>query len=226
MKFFYLLLALGSFCYNLSAQTNPQAVFKKQLKAFTKAAQGLYEVRPEGENIPEAQRQQQDLLMFPVSHWDTNTEAWFCFIWLSPKFKDKPLEQVFIRLKYKSEQEMNANFYTLPKNAEITEGLSQEWKKNRPFEKITTEFLTTESLACEGFIGIDADGTYRMESYEPCPRDTKGAGYTAIQVDTRFYAKSKSTSSGVKFITAEGKVLMEHYHDIKTPKTTNSLKKY
>lgn len=221
-KLFFFVLVLLSFLSNLSAQANPQAIFKKQIKAFTKSAQGLYEVRPEGEDIPEAQRQQQDLLMFPVDYWNTENDAWFCFIWLSPKFKEKPLEQVFIRLRYKSEQEMNATFYTLPNNA--NEGLSQEWKKNRPFEKITTDFLTTESLACEGFIAIDANGTYRMESYQPCPRDTKGAGYTAIQVDTRFYGKA--TSSGVKFIAPDGKVIIEHLHDIRAKKITSSLKKY
>ncbi len=220
MKKILLLLFATLYFAGLFAQNN-NAEFKKQVKALNKVVQGLYEVRQTGDDVPEAQRQQ-DLLLFPLTHWTTEEEAWLCFIWLSPKFKDRPLEQVFIKLTYKDAQTMNALYYSFPENA--PEGLSQEWKKPKPFAPMTADFVVSESPACDGFISWDADGVYKMESYEPCPRNTKGAAYTSVQIDSRFYGKTYS--SGIKFYASDAKIIMQHTHDFKSKKASANVKKY
>ncbi len=222
MKLCYSLFLLTCFfCAPQLIAQNTSNEFKKQVKNFNKAAFGLYEVRQTGADVPEGQKQQ-DLLIFPIDHWATATEAWFCFTWLSPKFKDKPLEQLLIRLTYKDAQTMNAEYYPLPENA--PEGLSQEWKKAKPFAPMTADFVMTESQACNGFIAWAADGVYKMESHQPCPRDTKGAPYTSIQVDTRFYGKAQS--SGVKFYAPDGSLVMGLNHEVQNKKVNINFKKY
>ena len=108
--------------------------------------------------------------------------------------------------------------------ATAPEGFLLEWRKAKPFAPMTADFLMTEAQPCKGFISIGEDGVYKMQSFEPCPRNTKGAGYVAISVDSRFYGKTYS--SGVKFHTHEGKILLEHSHEFKSKKTSSSLKKY
>ena len=227
MKTLFLILSILGCTNAIFAQLpiedeDHSAEFKKQVKSFTKSAQGLYEVRNTDERIPESQRQPQDLLMFPITHWNTEKDAWFCFVWLSPKFKEKPLELVLIHTSYNDAQMMRADFYSMPATA--PEGFLLEWRKAKPFAPMTADFLMTEAQPCKGFISIGEDGVYKMQSFEPCPRNTKGAGYVAISVDSRFYGKTYS--SGVKFHTPDGKILLEHSHEFKSKKTSSSLKKY
>jgi hypothetical protein len=209
-------------CIQPSQSQDNVAAFKKQIKTFTKAAQGLYEVRNTDERLSESQKQPQDLLFFPITHWNTDQEAWFCFVWLIPKFKNKPLELVLCQVTYKNADTLSTNFYAMPKNA--PENLTFEWKKTNPFSPMTADFIKTEELPCAGYISIEKNSVYNMLSYSPCPRETKTAGYTAILVNSRF--KGKSYSSGVKFYAPDGRVIIEHSHEFESKKTSSSLKKY
>jgi len=215
-------LFLSVFCFaNLYAQNN-SAEFKKLFKAFTKSAQGQYEISPGGDDLPEGQRQPQDLLMFPISHWATDTDAWFCLVWLSPKFKEKPLEQVFIRFAYKDAKTMTSDFYATPANA--PEGISLEWRKPKPFASLTPDFIMTESLPCKGFATAGENGLFSIESGSPCPSATKAAAYSSIQLDMRFYGKAYS--SATKFYAPDGKIVIQYPHELQFKKKASNLKKY
>ena len=213
-----LFILFSIYCFTQTNSQDKTAEFKKQIKNFTKIAQGLYIVLP-----TETQKQEQALLFFPINDWNTNEEAWFVFIWLSPKYKDKPLEVVFNQVTYKNADTMAANYYKLPENA--PNGLLLEWRKAKPYSPMTADFVKTESLPCEGYISIEKDGVYNMNSYAPCPSDTKGAGYTSISVASRFIS-GQSYASGVKFYAPDGKIIIEQNYSVKSKKTKSNLKQY
>ncbi len=221
---------LGLFLAPLSAQKKAKAKPSAAVQLFVKTATGIYDnqktIEQTGvDTMATPAFRRQFILCYPVWQQEVSADRWMYFGWYAPNDRDVALEEVFLRV-YDDKGSLRVDWYQIPEK--MRENFSQEWKKERPFEKLLPVDLMHEEdglLFASCAARKDGDGFMMKAENRGEFKRSAVAAYKYLFIEMGFY--SDKYTSGSQFIAADGEtVIIQHDHKFTISKVNKKYKTF
>lgn len=206
------------FCFSLFfLSANGQSI-QKQLNQFAAYYEGIYSSKNFSDTTKEKFLREQETIVMPIT---TNTDdRWFYYGWFPPKDREQPLEEVFVRLFIQNDS-IKLFFYTIPQEARN----SKPWGPETPFRLVNFKQLIADGDNGQCDVWMKAKNEYGVRSYKHIEQKFSNTGrYHHVEYQAVFY--TDYCVSAAKFVTADGKVVLDHKGIFHFDKIGKKFKKF